>query len=440
MSITKCLECKAQISSDSSICPQCGFKTPKSYTRQLLPIYFLIIFAGFNSDFFDTSQKFFNYSVEIYKYNIPLFLFPFFLIIVAYQDSIIKAILFMAIVLGWASFTFGNSFLYTEDKANNSSSPTSLSQLLESREDISNYPIDGELASAFVLNSKHTDVQRENLLKEIKGKVIIWDVKVYEVKKIAEKVYRIQTSDSGVFFGKKVVGAFIEITAKDTLEANFIEQIKTDQITRIKGIFTGDSSARNLNIKPAILWNPESILKSDQSDISLKNEEKFNSKFPGCNSSYEIKKCEAMEEALLNEFLKDNINFQNDKLENKANSAGEKYLEKIPPEVTKYYNMYNQCMNSSEIINTDTVNACSSKATDVAKKDMNTVLEKIYIKLKNDKNMTDSLKEFQTAWELNSNSRAKSDAVNIGPPQMGITLYTLTAQRIKFLESFLNNY
>jgi uncharacterized protein YecT (DUF1311 family) len=97
-------------------------------------------------------------------------------------------------------------------------------------------------------------------------------------------------------------------------------------------------------------------------------------------------------------------------------------------------------MNSSKIVNTDMVNACSSKAADVAEKDMNTVLEKIYIKLKNDKNMTNSLNEFQASWELNSNSRAKSDAVNIGPPQMGITLYTLTAQRIKFLESFLNNY
>lgn len=187
MSITNCIECKAQISSDASICPHCGHKTPPSLPRLFLTLYFCIIVSGFGFGFFDISQKFFNYSVEIYKYNLPLFLTPFILIIFAYKNSIIKAILFMAIVLGWASFTFGNSFLYAEDKSNNSSSPTSLSQLLESREDISNYPIDGELASAFVLNSKHTDVQRENLLKEIKGKVIIWDVKVYEVKKLAEK-------------------------------------------------------------------------------------------------------------------------------------------------------------------------------------------------------------------------------------------------------------
>jgi len=40
---------------------------------------------------------------------------------------------------------------------------TSSLQSLETREDISNFTINGELAKAFNLNSKYTDIQRENL-------------------------------------------------------------------------------------------------------------------------------------------------------------------------------------------------------------------------------------------------------------------------------------
>ena len=133
---------------------------------------------------------------------------------------------------------------------------TSSLQSLDAREDISKYTINGELAKAFNLNSKYTDIQRENLLKQIKGQLVIWEVEIYEIDKQSDKVYNIQTS-GGLNIGASNVGTFIELTAKDTLQSNFIEGLKTGQVIRIKGILTGESTLRSLIIKPAILWYPD---------------------------------------------------------------------------------------------------------------------------------------------------------------------------------------
>ena len=133
---------------------------------------------------------------------------------------------------------------------------TSSLQSLETREDISKYTIDGELAKAFNLNSKYTDIQRENLLKQIKGQLVVWEVEIYEIDKKSDKVYKIQTS-GGLNIGASNVGTFVELTAKDTLQSNFIEGLKTGQVIRIKGILTGESTLRSLIIKPAILWYPD---------------------------------------------------------------------------------------------------------------------------------------------------------------------------------------
>ena len=138
----------------------------------------------------------------------------------------------------------------------NDTPSTSSLQSLETREDISKYTIDGELAKAFNLNSKYTDIQRENLLKQLKGQLVVWEVEIYEIDKKSDKVYKIQTS-GGLNIGASNVGTFVELTAKDTLQSNFIEGLKTGQVIRIKGILTGESTLRSLIIKPAILWYPD---------------------------------------------------------------------------------------------------------------------------------------------------------------------------------------
>ena len=152
------------------------------------------------------------------------------------------------------------------------STPATTLQSLESRQDISKYTIDGELAEAFNLNSKNTDIQRDNLLKEIKGKLVVWEVEIYEIKKQSNNLYKIQTS-GGINLVKGDVGTFIELTSKDENESKFIEGLKTGQVIRIKGILTGDSVLRSLIIKPAILWYPdEKKNKNDQSINSSSGE------------------------------------------------------------------------------------------------------------------------------------------------------------------------
>jgi hypothetical protein len=159
------------------------------------------------------------------------------------------------------------------------SAPSSNSfQSLGLREDVSEIKPNGELASAFNLNSKYTDVQRENLLNKIKGKLIIWDVKVYEVDRLSDTFYKIQTT-SDIFCQN--VSTFIRITAKDELQVKFIEEVKTDQVIRIKGILTGKSTVRHLEIAPAILWYPGSNAKSSESNFNFENAK--NSINPKCD-------------------------------------------------------------------------------------------------------------------------------------------------------------
>jgi hypothetical protein len=152
---------------------------------------------------------------------------------------------------------------------NDTPSSSSLNSL-DTREDISKYTINGELAEAFNLNSKNTDIQRENLLKQIKGQVVIWEVTVYEVKKDDGTVYKIQTS-GGLNLGGSDVGTFIYLTSKDEDQKKFIEGLRTGNIIRIKGILSGESFLRSLVIKPAILWHPEQNKKTDNSAVSSDN-------------------------------------------------------------------------------------------------------------------------------------------------------------------------
>ncbi|MEI8285213.1 MAG: DUF4352 domain-containing protein [bacterium] len=105
----------------------------------------------------------------------------------------------------------------------------------------------GELANIFNLMSDHTNLQRENKEKEIKGKIVDWTLSVYEVRK-SGKNYRIQTKAG------PNVGTFVTIIPSDQSEITFIEQLKTGDLVRFKGLIDG-VSMRSLDIQPAILIN-----------------------------------------------------------------------------------------------------------------------------------------------------------------------------------------
>lgn len=109
----------------------------------------------------------------------------------------------------------------------------------------------GELATMFNLGSDNTNLQRENKLKEIKGKVVEWTLPVYEVKKDGDG-YKVQTATGDT------VGAFIYISPRNDQDKTVIEALKTGSQISIKGIIK-DDSIRHLIIKPAILFQPSSV-------------------------------------------------------------------------------------------------------------------------------------------------------------------------------------
>jgi hypothetical protein len=136
--------------------------------------------------------------------------------------------------------------------------------------DVSNsISLDGELASAFNLNSKFTDVQRDNLLKKIKGKVVVWDVEVYEVKKIGNKEYQIVTPTGFSGFHHDA-SLLVSLQVKDDNEKNFIESVKTGTRIKIKGVLTGDSVMRSLVVSPAMLWHANEMPTSNNQDNEYK--------------------------------------------------------------------------------------------------------------------------------------------------------------------------
>jgi len=105
----------------------------------------------------------------------------------------------------------------------------------------------GELAAIFNLMSKHTDLQRENKEKEIKGKIVQWTLPVFEVSKREDGVYQIQSRAGG-----DAVGTFITIHTRNDAEKAKVEGLKTGDMVSIKGRI-GGVSLRSIEIEDAVL-------------------------------------------------------------------------------------------------------------------------------------------------------------------------------------------
>lgn len=110
----------------------------------------------------------------------------------------------------------------------------------------------GRLAQAFKLGSDNTDLQRENIEREITGQIVLWTLPVYEVSKRRDG-YRIQTSgDNAIFFGEPLVGVFATVYPRSERDDWTIAQLKTGMSVTFKGQITG-TSVRYIEIDPAIL-------------------------------------------------------------------------------------------------------------------------------------------------------------------------------------------
>ena len=117
----------------------------------------------------------------------------------------------------------------------------------------SNLSPGGELADIFNINSKHTDLQRDNKEKEILGKIVQWDLKVNEIKSTG-KTYKIQTSGGLNFMEQSPVATFVYITPVSDEDSEYLAELKTDNVVSIIGYIDG-TMMRSLEISPAIIYH-----------------------------------------------------------------------------------------------------------------------------------------------------------------------------------------
>jgi hypothetical protein len=103
------------------------------------------------------------------------------------------------------------------------------------------------LGEIFNMMSKHTNVQRDNAKNEIMGKTVRWQLPVYEVSKVKEKLYKVITKDG------PNVGTATYITTRNNQEMAILEGLKTDDQISFIGTISGVVFPRLIEVKPAVL-------------------------------------------------------------------------------------------------------------------------------------------------------------------------------------------
>ncbi len=110
----------------------------------------------------------------------------------------------------------------------------------------------GQLGEVFSLPSDYTDLQRDKIVKDIKGETVQWTLPVYDVRKVGTS-YRIQTEARFAIGGATpMVGAIVTIYPRNKEETSYIENLKTGDWFQFKGVING-TSMRHIDVRPAIL-------------------------------------------------------------------------------------------------------------------------------------------------------------------------------------------
>ena len=123
---------------------------------------------------------------------------------------------------------------------------------------------------------------------------------------------------------------------------------------------------------------------------------------------------------------------------NKKNNEVEvKSSQNEPVKVSKYEDADNECMKSAGTVNNTTVFGCAQASVEMAEKDMNILLEKIYIKLNEDEEAVDALKAYQAAWEVFLEAEVEFESREIGILIQGRMKYEGISERIDYLNNFL---
>ena len=122
---------------------------------------------------------------------------------------------------------------------------------LEDFSELSDISPVGELYEVFKFNSQYTDIQRENRLASLKGKVVNWDCTVYEVSKTGDRRYLINSTP-----GDGRVGLILNVIARNEAEARYIENLMTGSPLTFIGMLNGEMFMRSLILDPVVLAQP----------------------------------------------------------------------------------------------------------------------------------------------------------------------------------------
>ena len=120
------------------------------------------------------------------------------------------------------------------------------------------------LNEVYGMGTKATDIQRDNTEKAITGKIIEWSLPVYEVSKVTDNKYKIQTKSSTKIMGNSgSVGTFIylEIDKSNYADNRFykgqelvqyLSSLTEGNVVKVKGKIDG-VFMRSVQIEPALL-------------------------------------------------------------------------------------------------------------------------------------------------------------------------------------------
>ena len=108
-----------------------------------------------------------------------------------------------------------------------------------------------QLSSVFLLGSDNTDLQRDAVEKEIIGKVVQWDIPIYEISLQDDGVYAVTTESN--YGGKSHLTASVFITARNSKDREYLASLKSGDVISFKGTLSAINLRLQVTVSPAIL-------------------------------------------------------------------------------------------------------------------------------------------------------------------------------------------
>lgn len=105
-----------------------------------------------------------------------------------------------------------------------------------------------------------------------------------------------------------------------------------------------------------------------------------------------------------------------------------------------YQQRYDDCLEASGAMNNASVAGCAEGVSEAAKKDMNRVYQRLYLKLQEDSPAdAQQLEDAQKAWLIYRNGQCDLQGKHIGSPMYYTCPMQLNGQRVGELQFLLDN-